>query len=200
MEYGIFQEYSKKNLQQGKYWNFWNMEYNRNYQKVDFPCKIEFFVGNINYVIFQKNLQHKKSWIFWNMEYSKKSWNKKKVELFGIWNIPGIFQKNIYITEVLRIMVYEIFHEIFIFQNVAYFYCFTLFLEYSWNIPYSKIFDISVVDIFYGINIPYFKNPKKSWGKKSEFSIFYQKQKKCIKYPCWVKFLIFLKVSIFHKK
>ena len=67
------------------------MEYNRNHQKIDFPYKIEFFVGNINYVIFQKNLQHEKSWIFWNMEYSKKSWNKKKVALFGIWNIPGIF-------------------------------------------------------------------------------------------------------------
>ena len=112
---GIFQ----KNLQQGKYWNFWNMEYNRNYQKIDFPSKIEFFVGNINYVIFQKKLatwkilnfleygifqkilKQEKSWVIWNMEYSrnipKKYINKRNIENLGIWNIPwnipGIFQK-----------------------------------------------------------------------------------------------------------
>ena len=53
-----------------------------------------------------------------------------------------------------------------IFQNFAYFHCCTLFLEYSWNIPYSKIFDISVVAGFFW-NIPYSKNPKKTlWREK----------------------------------
>ena len=107
---GIFQ----KNLQQGKYWNFWNMEYNRNYQKIDFPCKIEFFVGNINYVIFQKNLQHKKSWIFLEYGIFQKILKQEKSWLFGIWNIPGIFQKNIETSEILIILEYGIFHGIFL--------------------------------------------------------------------------------------
>ena len=48
-----------------------------------------------------------------------------------------------------------------IFQKNEYFGCFMFFLEYSWNIPYSKIFQIFVVDDFFW-NIPYSTKPRKN--------------------------------------
>ena len=66
------------------------MEYNRNFQKTDFPFKIEFFVGNIKYVIFQK-----------------KTCNIKNLKFFGIWNIP----KNLETRKNLSYLEYGIFQE-----------------------------------------------------------------------------------------
>ena len=37
-----------------------------------------------------------------------------KNDIFGIWNIPGIFQKNRITTKMLEILEYGIFHGIFL--------------------------------------------------------------------------------------
>ena len=49
---------------------------------------------------------------FWNMEYSKKFVPQQKYENFGIWNIPGIFQKQCTTTKNMKIVEYGIFHGI----------------------------------------------------------------------------------------
>ena len=58
-----------------------------------------------------------------------------------------------------------------IFQNFGYFYCLAIFLEYSWNIPYSIIFKIFTVYVFFR-NIPY-SNKLKSILLMIFFGIFH---------------------------
>ena len=70
LEYGIFQEYSKKiknkrNIENLGVWNIpWNIPWNMKMSE---------------------------------MEYSKKNVNKHKIEIFGIWNIAGILGFSIVI-------------------------------------------------------------------------------------------------------
>ena len=66
------------------------MEYNRNYQKIDFPSKIEVFCG-------EYKLCH----------IPKKTCNMKNLEFFGIWNIP----KKLETRKNLIYLEYGIFHE-----------------------------------------------------------------------------------------
>ena len=48
------------------------------------------------------------------MEYSKKIGPQQKNKNFGIWNIPGIFQKKCTTTKNMQILEYGIFKGIFL--------------------------------------------------------------------------------------
>ena len=72
-----------------------------------------------------------------------------------------------------------------IFQNFQHFRCDAIFLEYSWNIPYSKNIIFYVVMHFFW-NIPYSHKLKNSCdGKKMEYSIFQKNKKKVVMVQKW---------------
>ena len=50
----------------------------------------------------------------YHKEYSKKNGTQRNIEKFGIWNIPGIFQKKRYTMKIWKILEYGIFHGIFL--------------------------------------------------------------------------------------
>ena len=60
-----------------------------------------------------------------------------------------------------------------IFQNFPYFDCVPFFLEYSWNIPYSKFFHISIVYRFFGIFLVIFHIPKLFIFSRNKFFMEY---------------------------
>ena len=49
----------------------------------------------------------------YHKEYSKKNGTQRNIEKFGIWNIPGIFQKNGKTTKIWENLEDRLFHEYF---------------------------------------------------------------------------------------
>ena len=94
------------------------MEYPRNIQKLDFPCKIKFLFENMNMEYSMKNLlrENMNNFGIWNITRNipKKTVHNRNIEKFGIWNIPGIFQKKRYTIKIWKILEYGIFHGIFL--------------------------------------------------------------------------------------
>ena len=76
------------------------MEYPRNNQKLDFPCKIKFLFENMNTEYSIKNLLRKNMNFFGILNImriiQKKTVHNQNIEKFGIWNIPGIFKKKVH--------------------------------------------------------------------------------------------------------
>ena len=90
------------------------------------------------------------------MEYSKKKSYNTEVHFFGIWNIPGIFQKLKRYNDILFFLEYGIFQEYFKKNAIKIFYLFSKFQIFVLtNIPIFRLNNIFISET--GIwNIPIF--------------------------------------------
>ena len=102
----------------------------------------------LEYSIFQITQVFSCFKIFWNIPYSKKFKIFYVASFFGIWH-------NLYSPQKTQFWMENQF-----FDNSCYIpysknFNISLvegfFLEYSWNIPYSKYFNISLLKVYFGI-------------------------------------------------
>ena len=119
----------------------------------------------------------------------------------GIWNIPGIFQKNTTTSKIFYFLEYGIFRNIpkksYHNQKCHYnmpFLSFNNLISYIlWKMEYSKILQQGIFSIFW--NMEYSKNGNKKNIKKSgiwNIQGIFLKNSKTIKIP------IILEYGIFH--